>query len=414
MHNIKVIPLGIAILGVLAGCDNGSSPPTEASSYSVTAIDGYLNGARVWLDLNRNFELDDGEPNAVTGEGGVAELDVTGVDNPEQYPVVVQAIAGQTTDEDQGVVTENYVMSAPAGETAVTPLSTIVHNVLEQNPSLTKSEATQQVATELGIASDDVLGDFIAGGASKAKYAAEQIVSLGVLPQEPAELKQAATSTDSASSKFKIIVAAANEDIKAILDTVSDDQSPQEIEDDLSSKDAPVKKPDADGDGVHDDLDAFDDDPNEWVDEDDDGLGDNLADEYPNDTDNDGYNNDVDQYPTDNTRAGDDDEDGFDNLDDEFPNDATKAGDSDGDGVDSVDDWAPENPDEWEDSDNDGTGNNGDTDDDNDLVLDDVDNCPLVSNEDQADSDNDGIGDVCDEDNGFTWDDSNWDEATWQ
>ena len=477
--NPLTIVLGLTASVSLVGCfdDSDSDSSSSASSYSVTAIDGYLRNATVWLDLNRNYVLDNGEPTATSGEGGVAELDVSGIENPSQYPVVVQAIAGQTVDETQGHITENYVMSAPAGETAITPLSTLVHNTLEQDANLSKEDAIQQVATQLGIDTDDVLGDFLEGeGAPKAAYAAEKIVELGALPKEPEDLQKATEEGSSEAGKFTIVVAGINEEIKAILDTIDDQKTPEQIKDDLDNA-ADIVIADEDGDGVKDSVDEFLNNPNEWVDADEDGLGDNLEDSYPNDSDNDsfnndvdlfpndatkagdldadgideiddpfpndsdndGYDNDVDEFPNDDTRSGDDDSDGYDNLDDEFPTDPTRAGDSDGDGIDNIDDQYPN------DTDNDGYNNDvdefpndntraGDDDEDGYDNLDDDypnddtrsgdldndgvdnlnDNCINTANADQADSDNDGVGDACATSTALTWDSTNWDDSNWQ
>ncbi|MFA0525416.1 hypothetical protein AB4517_17725 [Vibrio sp. 10N.222.52.C3] len=439
--NPLTIVLGLSASVSLVGCfdDSDTDSSSDTSSYSVTAIDGYLRDATIWLDLNKNYVLDSGEPTATSGEGGVAELDVSGINNPSQYPVVVQAIAGQTIDEDQGPVTKSYVMSAPAGETAVTPLSTLVHNTLEQDSSLSIEDATQQVATQLGIDVDDVLGDFLEGdGAPKAAYAAEKIVELGVLPADPEDLQKATEEGSSEAGKFSIVVAGVNEEIKAILDTIDDEQTPDQIKDNLENT-ADIVIADEDGDGVKDSVDEFLGNPNEWVDADGDSLGDNLEDLYPNDSDNDGYSNDMDEFPNDDTRAGDDDNDGYNNLDDEYPTDPTRAGDSDGDDIDNIDDQYPN------DTDNDGYDNDvdmypndntraGDDDDDgydnldDDYPSDDTrsgdldndgidnldDNCINTANADQADSDNDGVGDACATSIVLTWDSTNWDDSNWQ
>lgn len=478
---LNAISLALASAVFITGCNDSSSSSSPATStYSVTAIDGYLSGALVWLDTNRNYQLDDGEPNTISGAGGVANLDVTGVDNPSQYPVVVRAIPYDpntqqgTVDEDQGPVVDAYVMSAPAGETAVTPLTTLVHNKLEQDPNLSKDDAVAEVATDLGIATDDVLGDFLAEDAAKAAYAAEKLVEQGALPEDTTELAAAAEPGSAEAEKFTIIVAAANEEIKTILDTVDDEQTAEEIEQELETApeippvvdndgdgvraeddwddDNPEEWLDSDGDGFGNNEDQFDDDATEWHDADNDGLGDNEDDPYLNDSDNDSYNNDIDLFPTDPTEWADEDEDGLgDNEDDPylndtdndsynndvdlFPNDPTEWADEDGDqlgdneddqypndtdndGYNNDVDIFPNDPTEWADDDGDGLGDNEDdtspNDSDNDGVSNDVDNCVDAPNADQADEDNDGVGDVCDTDTALTWDNTNWDEATWQ
>ena len=69
-------------------------------------------------------------------------------------------------------------------------------------------------------------------------------------------------------------------------------------------------------------VDAFPDDPSEWLDSDGDGYGDNK-----------------DAYPFDPERAGDLDGDGFVDNDDALPEDPAASKDSDGDGA----------PDAWND-----------------------------------------------------------------
>jgi hypothetical protein len=101
---------------------------------------------------------------------------------------------------------------------------------------------------------------------------------------------------------------------------------------------------DSDGDGVSDDQDAFPNDPTEWADNDNDGIGDNAD----LDDDNDGLSD------TDEVVAGTD----------------PCNPDTDGDGVSDGADALPNDPQEWADNDNDGMGDNADLDDDNDALSD--------------------------------------------
>lgn len=174
---------------------------------------------------------------------------------------------------------------------------------------------------------------------------------------------------------------------------------------------------DDDNDGYLDTADAFPLDPSEWLDTDSDGIGNNTD----TDDDNDGVADASDAFPldpsesfdTDNDGLGnnadtDDDNDGVLDTEDAFPMDASETADTDGDGlgnnVDSdddgdgtrdLDDAFPLDASEWSDYDLDGIGNNADTDDDNDGVEDALDAFPRDSNE-WEDSDADGVGDNTD------------------
>ncbi|MCI0635459.1 MAG: right-handed parallel beta-helix repeat-containing protein [Actinobacteria bacterium] len=136
---------------------------------------------------------------------------------------------------------------------------------------------------------------------------------------------------------------------------------------------------DSDGDGVVDVNDAFPTDPDESVDTDGDGTGDNAD----TDDDNDGVPDADDAFPKDPNESVDTDGDGIgDNADT----------DDDNDGVPDADDAFPTDPNETVDTDGDGVGDNADTDDDGD-GLDDAAEGVLGTDPLDADSDDDGIVD---------------------
>nr|MBV6628514.1 choice-of-anchor A family protein [Oceanococcus sp. HetDA_MAG_MS8] len=176
---------------------------------------------------------------------------------------------------------------------------------------------------------------------------------------------------------------------------------------------------DRDGDGVNNEVDAFPDNPGEWLDSDGDGIGNNSD----PDRDGDGVPNAADAFPDDPSESRDSDGDGIgDNSDpdrdgdgvpnaaDAFPDDPTESQDSDGDGIgdnsdpdrdgDGVDNDAdvfPDDPTESADLDGDGIGDNSDPDRDGDGVGNDADVFPDDPNE-STDLDGDGIGDNSDPD----------------
>jgi hypothetical protein len=138
--------------------------------------------------------------------------------------------------------------------------------------------------------------------------------------------------------------------------------------------------PDGDGYSNQNGSDAFPLDAAEWLDTDNDGIGNNS------DLDDDGDSVDdyLDLFPLDATESIDTDSDGIGNNADT---------DDDGDGLNDSEDDFPLDASEQLDTDTDGIGNNADDDDDNDGVIDNSDAYPL-NNLYSADSDGDGMADA--------------------
>ena len=154
---------------------------------------------------------------------------------------------------------------------------------------------------------------------------------------------------------------------------------------------------DIDNDGYFNEDDQFPFNPQEWIDSDGDGIGNNLD----IDDDNDGIPDiDVnwaenyivqDLFPNDPNESTDFDRDGIGDNSDQ---------DDDNDGYADTDDAFPYNPFEWLDSDNDSIGNNEDPDNDNDGFSDFDENAigtnPLDPNDFPSDLDGDFVPDVID------------------
>ena len=140
---------------------------------------------------------------------------------------------------------------------------------------------------------------------------------------------------------------------------------------------------DNDFDGIFDLEDAFPFDPDETIDTDLDGVGNNAD----TDDDNDGVADATDAFPLNAAETLDTDRDGIGNNADT---------DDDGDGVEDDVDAFSLDKNESVDTDGDGIGNNADTDDDGDGVLDAVDAYALISLAGRSDTDGDGYPDNCD------------------
>ena len=428
--------LSLAVSAILAGCGGGGdstptppvTPTPEAKSLSVKAIDGYLKGAEVWLDINGNNALDSDEPYALSMEGGVAKLDVTQVANPAAYRVLVKAIAGKTVDETTGPVTKSFAMSAPAGVTEVTPLSTLVDQTIQQNPTLTQAQAVAQVAAGLKLPADKLLGDFLQESDVSLKKTLQVYainVASEVLPSDlaSADIKQVLDDSQAVGEALEIYLKAnpldettAPDDIRVtkpddqdVIVVIKDSDGDSVADaDDAFPQDATESK-DSDGDKVGDNSDRFPQDASESKDSDGDKVGDN-SDAFPldakewKDSDGDKVGDNSDAFPLDVKEWKDSDGDKVGDNSDAFPQDATETKDSDGDKVGDNSDAFPLNASESKDSDGDKVGDNSDAfpqdaseskDSDGDKVGDNGDAFPLNASE-SKDSDGDKVGDNSD------------------
>ncbi len=199
------------------------------------------------------------------------------------------------------------------------------------------------------------------------------IYYLSILSLEPGNHTLKATAYDindnsGSSLKIKFFNGLIDSDSDSILDIVDSDM---------------------DGDGVDNIDDEFPNDPQEWLDSDNDGIGNNAD----NDDDNDGWSDNKEiQYNSDPLNPAN------------YPSDLDSDGipdsgdsDIDGDGISNSEDSFPRNPDEWSDMDNDGEGDNSDLDIDGDQIINTADPFPY-DNSEWLDLDNDGIGDNSDND----------------
>ncbi|MEZ9233741.1 ImpA family metalloprotease [Vibrio amylolyticus] len=460
------IPFTIILIisSILSGCDrnsisSNSVEPESFNTYEIKAIDGYLNGALIFLDVNGNLHQDSTEPFAITEEGGIAKLDVTNVPNYKDFRIYALALKGKTIDESTGTfVHDNYVLTSIPGNSVVTPLSTLLSIRIEklisdtgvQNlPQDTISQLREEIAQDLGLPSESLSDnyDYVELKANKALYAAESLVFSGMLPNNSEDFLPL---FDSSSNEIQVYndnykkisqmiesrISSIDEDkllgLEPIFELPLIDENEQVncnegyqltsglcvVDSDLDGIPDTTDQDD-DNDGVLDAEDAFPLDANESIDTDGDSIGNNAD---PDD-DNDGVLDTDDAFPLDahesidtdgdsigNNADPDDDNDGVLDVNDAFPLDANESIDTDGnlignnadpdddnDGVLDAKDAFPLDTHESIDTDEDSIGNNADPDDDNDGVLDADDAFPLDANE-SIDTDGDSIGNNTDPD----------------
>jgi cytochrome c553 len=142
----------LACTATLVACGGGGGgdddgPPAGAQTLSVTVMDGLVRNATVCIDSNDNLRCDLQEMTSRTDARGVAQFVL-----PAGVPAasIVAEVGTDATDADTGAVTQAYVMSAPAGQTVVSPLTTLTHRKVKVEGK-TLSQAEQEVKTNLGL-----------------------------------------------------------------------------------------------------------------------------------------------------------------------------------------------------------------------------------------------------------------------
>ena len=159
----------LTLLG-LAACSSGGNNVAQNFNIGGNAVKGPLQGATAFLDANNNNTLDAGETSVTT----LADGSYTLSSNSATARVVVIS-NDETIDTSSGAAVTNLVMSAPAGATVVTPLTTL----MDASPDLSVAE----LQTALGIDVDPLTFNPFGAGvdgdqAVAAEKAAQQIASV--------------------------------------------------------------------------------------------------------------------------------------------------------------------------------------------------------------------------------------------
>jgi len=176
-YSIRLIPFLMAPL--FAACGGGSSstatndpadPTPDPVTISGQVMDGYLQDARVFLDLNNNGLHDASEPETRSGANGDFSLSTTET-IPDDATVIAEAIAGVTVDrDDDQAVSLGYTLRSPlvknsdgvsaqnAGDaqdlnsyiSIVSPLTTLISREMIAN-GRTFEAAADKIAADLGL-----------------------------------------------------------------------------------------------------------------------------------------------------------------------------------------------------------------------------------------------------------------------
>ncbi|MBL8434796.1 MAG: c-type cytochrome [Zoogloea sp.] len=171
--------LGCALAVTLTACGGGggggadTSSPASATTLSGTAVDGYLQGARVLLDVNGNGLPDAGEPTATTDANGRYSLDYSQVSSPLAglRVVVTGGVDTDTGNAFTGILTAR-ADGARSGQ-LVSPLTSLVDALVAEGFSL--DAARTRVASALGLSVADLATDPVAALASQPALYTRQV-----------------------------------------------------------------------------------------------------------------------------------------------------------------------------------------------------------------------------------------------
>ena len=148
-------------------------PGAALAALSGRVADGYLVGATVCVDINENNACDESEPSAITGDGGVYELEVAA---DQALKPIVADVPSDAIDEDTNEpIGKKLLLSAPPGRPEfVSPITRLVHQELGSNPAQDVETAEANVKQELGLGEDDdtsLFDDYVAdaGGADETR-----------------------------------------------------------------------------------------------------------------------------------------------------------------------------------------------------------------------------------------------------
>ena len=156
---LALLALLLTACGGSGGSSNSStssSSSSSSSSFTVTAIDGYLSSAEVYLDRNGDGIAGSDELVGSTDINGQIVLDSAN----KAYPVIIRAVAGITYDSDYtDPISENYEMVSAAGNTVVTPFTTLSYIY-----DIPMDEVVKKLDPDgsLGLDVDTISGDYVA------------------------------------------------------------------------------------------------------------------------------------------------------------------------------------------------------------------------------------------------------------
>ena len=155
--------LAVSIALALTACGGSSDGSSGEANAKLTAIDGYLANAELWVDTNDNLTLDSGD--TVLPEKSDDKGQFTLTAEQQGHAVFIKAIAGETIDSVRGVVSTDFELSALAGSSVANPMTNMVIQQLAAGSTQAEAEdAVVKSIQDSGLTASKelIFGDYLA------------------------------------------------------------------------------------------------------------------------------------------------------------------------------------------------------------------------------------------------------------
>lgn len=234
---LATIPIVFALVG--CGGSNGSgngSGSSSTSSITGTVVDGPIEGAYVFLDLNGNLERDEGEPtSSATDASGQYKIDTSALTSEQlAQALLVTHIPETAKDADDGGKTlleagktgftlmsplsayadSSGTVPASVSDALVSPLTTLVANEITFNGS-TLADAREKVKNDYGLSADPMVNFIAQNNSALGAKARTVATALGTAKQSATEQNTTSSSTislkEQLASVATVVTAKAND-----------------------------------------------------------------------------------------------------------------------------------------------------------------------------------------------------------
>lgn len=158
MKKFGIRAVSIAVATLIAGCGGGGGANNSPADISGRVIDGYIKGATVFWDCNKNGIFDSGEESTTTGDDGIYKIKNKGEDGCQ----LLAYVPSNAVDKDRpfDVGRSAYTMRAVPGiYDLITPFTTIISGKMASD-GISVDQANSALAGILGV-NKNLLVDFI-------------------------------------------------------------------------------------------------------------------------------------------------------------------------------------------------------------------------------------------------------------